>query len=287
MLRTHNAGEISAELIGQTVTLSGWVARRRDHGGVAFLDLRDASGVAQVVVRDEEDFDPLRNEWVLKITGAVAKRPEGNENPSIASGEVEILVSELEVLNKAQALPFQVDEHVEVGEEARLKHRYLDLRLAGARPRAAAALRGEPGGLRVPARAELHRSRDPTLTRSTPEGARDFLVPARLAPDPGTPCPSRRSCSSSSSRSAVSRSTTRSPAATGTRTSEPIGSRSSPSWTSRPALSSRTTSSRWWRSLSVACGGSSARISTPRSPHHLPGSDAEVRNRQARPPIRP
>ncbi|GAB3845358.1 aspartate--tRNA ligase [Nesterenkonia populi] len=182
MLRTHTAGEISAELIGQTVTLSGWVARRRDHGGVAFLDLRDASGVAQVVVRDEADFDPLRNEWVLKITGTVERRPAGNENPSIASGEVEIIVSELEVLNKAQALPFQIDEHVEVGEEARLKHRYLDLR----RPAPAQALRLRSEANRV-AREFLHEQsytevETPTLTRSTPEGARDFLVPARLAP---------------------------------------------------------------------------------------------------------
>ncbi|GFZ89044.1 aspartate--tRNA ligase [Nesterenkonia alkaliphila] len=182
MLRTHTTGQINAELIGQTVTLTGWVARRRDHGGVAFLDLRDASGIAQVVVRDEADFGPLRNEWVLKVTGTVERRPEGNENPNLASGEVEIIVDELEVLNKAEALPFQIDEHVEVGEEARLRHRYLDLRREG--PRNAIRLRSEANRV---AREVLHGEgftevETPTLTRSTPEGARDFLVPARLAP---------------------------------------------------------------------------------------------------------
>src|SRR5699024_4657471 len=99
VLRTHTTGEISAALIGQTVTLTGWVARRRDHGGVAFLDLRDASGVAQVVVREEKDFDPLRNEFVLRVTGAVARRPAGNENPQLPSGEVEIIAEVTEVLN--------------------------------------------------------------------------------------------------------------------------------------------------------------------------------------------
>ncbi|GAA4925646.1 aspartate--tRNA ligase [Nesterenkonia rhizosphaerae] len=182
MLRTHTTGEINAELIGQTVTVSGWVARRRDHGGVAFLDLRDAAGVAQVVVREEEDFDPLRNEFVLKITGTVERRPEGNENPNLPSGEVEIIADEVVVLNTAAPLPFQIDTHVEVGEEARLKHRYLDLRREG--PAAAMRLRSEANRI---AREVLHAEgftevETPTLTRSTPEGARDFLVPARLAP---------------------------------------------------------------------------------------------------------
>ena len=182
MLRTHTTGEINAGLIGQTVTLTGWVARRRDHGGVAFLDLRDASGVAQVVVRDEKDFDPLRNEFVLKVTGTVERRPEGNENPQLASGEVEVIAGETQVLNTAAALPFQIDEHVDVGEEARLRHRYLDLRREG--PQRAIRLRSEANRV---AREVLHGKgftevETPTLTRSTPEGARDFLVPARLAP---------------------------------------------------------------------------------------------------------
>ncbi|CEA08232.1 Aspartate--tRNA ligase [Arthrobacter saudimassiliensis] len=182
MLRTHALGTLRAEHIGQTVTLAGWVARRRDHGGVAFLDLRDASGVAQVVVREEEVFHGLRNEYVLQITGKVEKRPEGNENPALATGEVEVIADEVVILNTSDPLPFQIDEHVEVGEEARLKHRYLDLR----RPAPAAALRLRSEANRV-ARELLHGEgfveiETPTLTRSTPEGARDFVVPARLAP---------------------------------------------------------------------------------------------------------
>ena len=182
MLRTHTTGSLNAEHIGQTVTLTGWVARRRDHGGVAFLDLRDASGVAQVVVRDEADFDPLRNEFVLQVTGAVARRPEGNENPNLPSGEVEVMADTVTVLNTSAPLPFQLDEHVEIGEEARLRHRYLDMRRE--RPQRALRLRSEANRV---ARDLLHQQayteiETPTLTRSTPEGARDFLVPARLAP---------------------------------------------------------------------------------------------------------
>ncbi|MBT1003714.1 aspartate--tRNA ligase [Paenarthrobacter sp. DKR-5] len=182
MLRTHDLGSLRAGNIGQSVTLTGWVARRRDHGGVAFLDLRDASGVAQVVVREEEVFHGLRNEYVLQITGTVEKRPAGNENPHLATGEIEVIAESVVVLNTADPLPFQVDEHVEVGEEARLKHRYLDLR----RPGMSANLRLRSEANRV-ARQMLHEDgfveiETPTLTRSTPEGARDFLVPARLAP---------------------------------------------------------------------------------------------------------
>ena len=182
LLRTHELGALSAENIGQTVTLAGWVGRRRDHGGVAFVDLRDASGVAQIVVRDEEQFHQLRNEYVLQVTGTVERRPEGNENPNLPSGEVEVMVDELTVLNTAAPLPFQIDEHVEVGEEARLKYRYLDLR----RPEPARIMRLRSEVNRV-ARTLLHDQgftevETPTLTRSTPEGARDFLVPARLAP---------------------------------------------------------------------------------------------------------
>lgn len=182
MLRTHALGSLRAEHIGQTVTLAGWVARRRDHGGVAFLDLRDASGVAQVVVREEDVFHGLRNEYVLQITGTVQKRPEGNENPSLATGEVEVMAENVVVLNTSDPLPFQIDEHVEVGEEARLKHRYLDLR----RPAPARNMRLRSEANRI-ARNLLHEQgfveiETPTLTRSTPEGARDFVVPARLAP---------------------------------------------------------------------------------------------------------
>jgi len=186
VLRTHEAGTLRADSAGQTVTLTGWVARRRDHGGVAFLDLRDASGVSQVVVRDEVlakgEAHDLRNEYVVKVTGEVRQRPEGNANPDLPTGDIEVVASDIEVLSEAAPLPFQIDERVTVGEEARLKHRYLDLR----RPAQGAAIRLR-SKVNAAARAVLA-ERDfveietPTLTRSTPEGARDFLVPARLRP---------------------------------------------------------------------------------------------------------
>ena len=186
MLRTHTAGSLRAEHSGQTVTLTGWVDRRRDHGGVAFIDLRDASGIAQVVIRDEAVAHPLRSEFVLQVTGTVSLRPDGNENANLATGAIEVLADDVVVLNESAPLPFQVSTALDgtetIGEEARLKHRYLDLR----RPAPAHALR-----LRAKANAAARRALDaqdfveietPTLTRSTPEGARDFLVPARLAP---------------------------------------------------------------------------------------------------------
>ncbi len=186
MLRTHEAGALRADHAGQTVTLAGWVARRRDHGGVAFLDLRDASGVAQVVARDEVLAEggahDVRNEYCVTVTGEVRLRPDGNANPDLPTGEIEVIVSELVVLGEAAPLPFQIDERVTVGEEARLKYRYLDLR----RPAQGAAIRLR-SKVNAAARAVLG-SHDfveietPTLTRSTPEGARDFLVPARLRP---------------------------------------------------------------------------------------------------------
>ena len=158
------------------------MANRRDHGGVAFIDLRDASGSAQIVVRDDAISHALRNEWVVRVTGEVRLRPEGNANTALPTGEVEVVAERLEVLNEAAALPFQIDEHTEVGEEARLKYRYLDLR----RPAPAAAIRLRSQVNRA-AREMLYQHRfveieTPTLTRSTPEGARDFLVPARLQP---------------------------------------------------------------------------------------------------------
>ena len=182
MIRTHDAGALRAEHVGQTVTLAGWVAKRRDHGGVAFLDLREASGVVQVVVRDEAVAHSLRSEYCIKVTGTVSARPEGNANPNLPSGDIEVIADELEVLSAAAALPFPIDEHIEVGEEARLKHRYLDLRRSG--PNEALRLRSK---VNRAAREVLHAHdfvevETPTLTRSTPEGARDFLVPARLQP---------------------------------------------------------------------------------------------------------
>jgi aspartyl-tRNA synthetase len=182
LIRTHEAGALRASHAGQTVTLAGWVATRRDHGGVTFIDLRDASGAAQVVLREADVAHDLRNEWVVAVTGEVRLRPEGNVNAAIATGEIEVVASDLEILNEAAALPFQVDEHSEVGEEARLKYRYLDLR----RPAPGAAIRLRSKVNRT-ARDVLYNHEfveieTPTLTRSTPEGARDFLVPARLRP---------------------------------------------------------------------------------------------------------
>jgi aspartyl-tRNA synthetase len=182
VLRTHSAGELRAEHAGQTVTLTGWVARRRDHGGVAFLDLRDAGGVAQVVVRDEDVAHGLRSEYCVQVVGQVAHRPEGNENPALPTGDIEVVADRVDVLSEAAPLPFQVDEHVEVGEEVRLRYRYLDLR----RPAPAAALRLRSKVNQAAREVLLDRDfveiETPTLTRSTPEGARDFLVPARLRP---------------------------------------------------------------------------------------------------------
>ncbi len=186
MLRTHNAGELRSSNEGEQVVLAGWVAKRRDHGGVAFIDLRDASGIAQVVVRDEvldsSGAHDLRNEFCIQVTGIVEIRPEGNANLDLPTGEIEVAISELEVLNPAAPLPFQIDERVTVGEEARLKYRYLDLR----RPAPAAALRlrskVNEAARRVLGERDFVEIETPTLTRSTPEGARDFLVPARLSP---------------------------------------------------------------------------------------------------------
>ncbi|TSD62100.1 aspartate--tRNA ligase [Aeromicrobium piscarium] len=181
MIRTHDAGTLTAANVGEQVTLAGWVARRRDHGGVAFIDLREASGVVQVVVR-EDVAHQLRSEFCLKVTGTVERRPEGNENPAIGTGEIEVIADEVEILSASAPLPFPIDEHVEVGEEVRLKYRYLDLRRQG--PAEAIRLRSK---VNAAARAVLERHdfvevETPTLTRSTPEGARDFLVPARLRP---------------------------------------------------------------------------------------------------------
>ncbi|MDO9378550.1 MAG: aspartate--tRNA ligase [Nocardioidaceae bacterium] len=182
MIRTHDAGTLRAEHVGQTVTLAGWVANRRDHGGVAFIDLREASGVVQVVIRDEDVAHQLRAEYCLKIVGEVAARKEGNENPNLATGAIEVVATEVEVLSASATLPFPISDHVDVGEEARLKHRYLDLRRSG--PSEAIRLRSKVNKaardvLDTRAFVEVE---TPTLTRSTPEGARDFLVPARLAP---------------------------------------------------------------------------------------------------------
>ena len=184
MIRTHDAGSLRASHAGQTVTLAGWVARRRDHGGVAFIDLRDATGSVQVVIRDEALAGSLRAEWCLAITGEVVARPAGNENSGLPTGAIEVMGDAVTVLSESVPLPFPVDTGVEsdISEEIRLRYRYLDLRREGP----AANLR-----LRSRVTSAIRRAMDdlnfleietPYLTRSTPEGARDFLVPVRLQP---------------------------------------------------------------------------------------------------------
>lgn len=182
MIRDRMAGTLRAEDAGSTVVLAGWIAARRDHGGVAFFDLRDSSGIVQIVMRDDADAHRLRNEFCVRAQGVVRLRPEGNENPAVPTGAIEVVVDNLEVLSEAAPLPFPLDEHGDVGEETRLRYRYLDLR------------RQEPARI-LRMRSKVNKiARDvldsdgfvevetPTLTRSTPEGARDFLVPVRLQP---------------------------------------------------------------------------------------------------------
>ena len=184
MIRTHSAGTLRATDAESVVILAGWVSRRRDHGGVAFIDLRDSSGVVQVVIHETDLVHDLRAEWCLKVVGKVSLRPAGNENPELPTGAIEVLVTEIEVLSESAALPFPIDGGVagNIGEEVRLRYRYLDLRREG--PAKALRLRSKVTHVI----REVMESRDfleietPNLTRSTPEGARDFLVPVRLQP---------------------------------------------------------------------------------------------------------
>ena len=183
MLRSHAAGSLRAADAGQKVTLAGWVAHRRDHGGVIFIDLRDASGVSQVVFRAADvlaQAHRLRAEFCIAVEGVVEMRPEGNANPEIATGEVEVNATSLTMLGECAPLPFQLDEPA--GEETRLKYRYLDLRRDG--PGGAIRLRAKVNAAAraVLAHHDFVEIETPTMTRSTPEGARDFLVPARLQP---------------------------------------------------------------------------------------------------------
>ena len=184
MLRTHDAGALRASHAGQTVSLAGWVARRRDHGGVAFIDLRDATGSVQVVIRDEALAGSLRAEWCLQITGEVVLRPDGNANAALPTGAIEIMGDDIKVLSEAAALPFPVDSgnDSEISEEVRLKYRYLDLRRE--KPAANLRLRSKVTSTirRVMEDSDFLEIETPYLTRSTPEGARDFLVPVRLQP---------------------------------------------------------------------------------------------------------
>jgi aspartyl-tRNA synthetase len=182
MIRTRDAGTLRASDEGEYVTLAGWVARRRDHGGVVFIDLRDASGVVQAVFRQEDIAHDLRAEFCVLVMGTVRRRPAGNENPDLATGEVEVAVTDIEVLSESDPLPFPIDGAVELNEEVRLHYRYLDIR----RPEMAAALRARSAAAYLI--SDVMRDHGfvnvetPFLTRSTPEGARDFLVPARLRP---------------------------------------------------------------------------------------------------------
>jgi aspartyl-tRNA synthetase len=182
MIRSHDAGTLRASDEGQNVTLAGWVARRRDHGGVVFIDLRDASGVVQVVFRQDDVAHDLRGEFCVLVTGMVRRRPAGNENPELATGEIEVAVSEIEVLSESDPLPFPIEDAAELNEEVRLRYRYLDIR----RPEMTAALRARSAAAYLV--SDVMRDHGfvnvetPFLTRSTPEGARDFLVPVRLRP---------------------------------------------------------------------------------------------------------
>jgi aspartyl-tRNA synthetase len=182
LIRNALAGKLSKKDVGRTVVLAGWVASRRDHGGVAFLDLRDVSGVAQVVVRDTSMAHDLRDEYCIAITGTVELRPEGNENPDLTSGDIEVITDSLEVLSTAAALPFQIDDRSTVNDEVRLKYRYLDLRRKSAGDVLRMRSRMSHIARSVLIDDDFVEIETPTLTRSTPEGARDFLVPVRLKP---------------------------------------------------------------------------------------------------------
>ncbi|MDE3119106.1 MAG: aspartate--tRNA ligase, partial [Nitrospirota bacterium] len=188
MLRTHHCGELTKAHVGQTVTLNGWVQRRRDHGNVIFIDLRDRQGLTQVVFNPEinaaahHGAHALRSEFVVALSGTVALRPEGSANPNLATGEIEVLVTAIEVLNEAKTPPFLIEDEGEVTEALRLKYRYLDLR----RPKMQKLLKLRHEVVQA-ARTFLNAQgfldvETPMLTKSTPEGARDYLVPSRVNP---------------------------------------------------------------------------------------------------------
>src|ERR1700689_3339348 len=181
-MRTHYCGQINEQLLGQDVTVAGWVHRRRDHGGVIFVDLRDREGLVQVVFHPEQqaifaNAEKLRHEFVVRVRGTVRARPEGTVNPALASGRVEIVAGELELLNRCDPLPFQLDETV--SEEVRLRYRYIDLRREIMNQRLRLRQRITRS---MRAYLDAHGFVDietPMLTKATPEGARDYLVPSR------------------------------------------------------------------------------------------------------------
>ncbi|MDR2748949.1 MAG: aspartate--tRNA ligase [Bifidobacteriaceae bacterium] len=184
--RTHLLGALGKENIGQAITVTGWIDRRRDHGGVAFIDLRDRSGIAQLVIHDEELARALHHEYIIEATGEVIERPDGQENENLTTGDIEIVANDVKIISRSQPLPFQVSTAIEdkepVGEETRLKYRYLDIR----RPKIAKSLklraRVNAVARKVLDSKEFIEVETPTMIRSTPEGARDFLIPARLRP---------------------------------------------------------------------------------------------------------
>ncbi len=188
-MHTHTCNELRLEHIGQEVTLTGWVWRRRDHGGLIFVDLRDREGVTQISFDPEHSggtafhtAETIRSEWPIKVTGVVRERPEGQSNAKLATGEIEVLVSHIEVLNTSKTPPFQIEDHIEAGEDIRLRYRYLDIR----RPKMMANLQMR-SDFTFAIRQALHdrlfmEVETPALFKSTPEGARDFLVPSRIQP---------------------------------------------------------------------------------------------------------
>lgn len=188
-MHTHTCNELRLEHIGQEVTLTGWVWRRRDHGGLIFVDLRDREGVTQISFDPEHSggtafhtAETIRSEWPIKVTGVVRERPEGQSNTKLATGEIEVLVSHIEVLNTSKTPPFQIEDHIEAGEDIRLRYRYLDIR----RPKMMANLQMR-SDFTFAIREALHKRafmevETPSLFKSTPEGARDFLVPCRIQP---------------------------------------------------------------------------------------------------------
>ena len=187
--RTHHATEVTEQLVGQKVTLAGWVDRRRDHGGVAFIDLRDNTGLVQVVIYDEEMARPLRSEFVIQVVGEVRLRPDGNENEHLATGKIEVVAESIEVLAKSDALPFQVSTALEnesenklPGEDVRLKYRYLDLRRPSMQRNLKLRAQMSKAARHALEEMGFEEIETPTMIKSTPEGARDFVVPARLVP---------------------------------------------------------------------------------------------------------
>ncbi len=200
--RTHTCGELTVADVGQNVVLMGWGMRRRDHGGLIFVDLRDRAGITQVVFNPQDaggahdEAHQIRSEYCLALRGLVRRRPEGQDNEKLVTGQIEVVVEDFEILGPSQTPPFMLEEWIEVNETTRLRYRYLDLR----RPEMYANLLLRHRAAQA-ARAHLNNQgflevETPFLTRSTPEGARDFLVPSRLSRAPSTPCPSRPSSSS-------------------------------------------------------------------------------------------